>query len=93
MQSVKRSDLPEDVQKEVEGYNFVILSAGKWPKVLDKDISPIALGARAKNISLTKEIHHPETGQKVSVEKAHHELSSEIGNVDLPGCEMFRLDD
>jgi len=92
MQSLKLSELPESIVKELEGANFCILSAGRFPKVLDKDTDSIALGVRFKGIETHRDGFCPKTGAPQKVAKTPGELSEEIGNVDHPEFSMFRID-
>lgn len=92
MQSINISELPPDMQKELEGANFVILSAGRFPRVIDKDTDSVSLGVRHKGIELERDGFCPKTGAPQKVAKTSAELSEEIGNVDHPDCSMFRID-
>jgi len=92
MQSINIAELPADMVKELEGFNFCILSAGRFPKVIDKDTDSVALGVRHKGIETHRDGFCPKTGAAQKVAKSAAELSEEIGNVDSPDCSMFRID-
>ena len=92
MQILKRSELPEEMQKELEGAQFCILSAGRWPRVLAKGIDPIELGVEFKKIERHRDGFCPKTGTPAKVAKTGAELSEEIGSVDHPDCQMYRID-
>jgi hypothetical protein len=93
MQILKRSELPEELKQELDGSRFCILSAGRWPKVLAKGMCSVDLGIEHKGISRTRDGYHHHTGEKITVHKTGAELSEEIGNVDHPDCQMYRIDD
>lgn len=93
MQIMKRADLPPEMQQELEGARFCILSAGRWPKVLAKGVDPIDLAVDHRGIERHHDSYCPKTGTAQRVAKTGTDLCEEIGSVDHPEAQMYRIDD